>query len=104
MTNIERRKKLINRLIGFEDEEIIKRHNSNVRYDTYVLSPILTILTEGVDFNYTTRKIRYNPNHEDNIGTSDITNPVLNTKLIPKTQIWSIFNANIMGEKMMANL
>lgn len=48
-------------------------------------------LNEGIDFNETDLTVSYNPSHENNIETSEYTNPTLSTKYVPFVEVWSIF-------------
>ena len=48
-------------------------------------------LNEGIDFNEADLTVSYNPSHENNIETSEYTNPTLSTKYVPFVEVWSIF-------------
>lgn len=48
-------------------------------------------INEGIDFNETDLTVSYNPSHENNIETSEYTNPTLSTKYVPFVEVWSIF-------------
>lgn len=49
---------------------------------------------EGIDIDYVTQKVSYNPNHQYNVDTSIEGNPTVDTELIPGVEVWSIFSRN----------
>jgi len=53
---------------------------------------INNVLNEGIDFDYNTKTVAYNPSHEENVDTSVENNPTLDTSIVAKVQVWSIFN------------
>ena len=48
------------------------------------------IINEGIDFDYESKTVSYNPTHENNVDTSEENNPVKND-IIKDVNIWSIF-------------
>lgn len=48
-------------------------------------------LNEGIDFDEFSREVSYNPSHENNVDTSIINNPTLDTEIVPNIEVWSIF-------------
>lgn len=52
---------------------------------------IRRMLDEGIDFDEATSTVSYNPNHEDNVETSELTNPTKVTKYGNGVEVWSIF-------------
>ena len=48
-------------------------------------------LNEGIDFDYDTLTVSYNPSHEDNVDTSIYNNPTKDSSLIENIPVWSIF-------------
>lgn len=49
------------------------------------------ILNEGIDFDENKLTVSYNPSHENNIETSEYTNPTMTDKYVPFVEVWSIF-------------
>lgn len=48
-------------------------------------------INEGIDFDNRTRKVSYNPNHQENVDTSVENNPIINDDIIDGVEVWSIF-------------
>ena len=48
-------------------------------------------LNEGIDFDFDTKMVSYNPSHQDNVDTSIENNPSIDLSLIDGVQVWSIF-------------
>ena len=49
------------------------------------------VLGEGIDFDYYTKEVSYNPSHEENVDTSVEDNPTMDGGLINGINVWSIF-------------
>ena len=49
------------------------------------------VLNEGIDFDYETLTVSYNPSHEENVDTSLNNNPTVDNTLIDNIPVWSIF-------------
>ena len=48
-------------------------------------------VNEGIDFDYGTKIVSYNPSHEDNIDTSVESNPTYTEDIVGGVRVWSIF-------------
>lgn len=48
-------------------------------------------LNEGIDFDFDTKMVSYNPSHQDNVDTSIENNPSIDLSLIEGVPVWSIF-------------
>lgn len=51
----------------------------------------ITQLNEGIDFDFDTKMVSYNPSHQDNVDTSIENNPSIDLSLIEGLPVWSIF-------------
>ena len=49
------------------------------------------VLEEGIDFDYATKTVSYNPSHENNVDTSIENNPTVDETLVDGVRVWSIF-------------
>ena len=56
-----------------------------------VKKSIDNVLNEGIDFDYDTLTVSYNPSHEDNVDTSIHNNPTKDNTLFDNIPVWSIF-------------
>jgi hypothetical protein len=52
---------------------------------------IQRVLEEGIDFDEEDFTVSYSPNHENNVETSELTNPTKVTKYGDNVEVWSIF-------------
>ena len=52
---------------------------------------IKAVLNAGIDFDENSLTVSYNPSHEDNIETSEETNPTMVFKYGNNVEVWSIF-------------
>lgn len=50
-----------------------------------------SVLNEGIDFDYDTMTVSYNPSHEENVDTSLENNPTKDESMIQGIPVWSIF-------------
>ena len=48
-------------------------------------------LNEGIDINYNTHTVSFNPNHENNVDTSLEHNPIIDNTIMPNVEVYSIF-------------
>lgn len=52
----------------------------------------LELIKEGLDINYFTKTISYNPEHQNNLDTSEINNPTFDESILNDgVKVWSIF-------------
>lgn len=52
---------------------------------------IKKVLNEGIDYDEEDFTVSYNPTHENNVETSELTNPTKVTKYGNNVEVWSIF-------------
>lgn len=53
---------------------------------------LIDYINEGIDVDMEQLAVSYNPSHEENVETSEATNPtILNGKYYPNVNVWSIF-------------
>lgn len=48
-------------------------------------------INEGIDFDYESKTVSYNPSHENNVDTSIENNPTFDNDIVPNIKVWSIF-------------
>lgn len=64
---------------------------SKNRLDKIIKESIRNVINEGVDFDETTLTVSYNQSHENNVETSEDTNPTMLSKYGNNVEAWSIF-------------
>lgn len=60
------------------------------------------VLSEGIEFDNEKLEVTYHPEHENNVETSEITNPTMVKKYAPNVSVYSIFKRKS-GEKSDGN-
>lgn len=73
-----------------ENEYTKNRKLNNIINET-VNNVIDKLLNEGIDFDYDTKIVSYNPSHEDNVDTSIENNPTKDENIVQGVDVWSIF-------------
>lgn len=64
---------------------------SKKRLNEIIKESIHNAISEGVDFDDATWTVSYNPNHEDNVETSEVINPTMVSNYGNNVEVWSIF-------------
>ena len=64
---------------------------SKKRLNEIINEGLRSTISEGVDFDEATWTVSYNSNHEDNVETSEVTNPTMVSKYGNNVEVWSIF-------------
>lgn len=72
----------------------------SIKVTTKVLRDIISegikkALSEGIDVDEYTYTVSYNPYHENNVETSEITNPIMVKKYADNVEVWSIFKRKV---------
>ena len=49
------------------------------------------LVEEGIDFDLANLTVSYNPNHEENVDTSEENNPSKDEEILNGIPVWSIF-------------
>jgi hypothetical protein len=69
----------------------MKINFTNKQLHEIIKKNIKDVLNEGIDFDENRLTVSYNPSHEDNIETSEETNPTMVSKYGDNVEVWSIF-------------
>ena len=65
------------------------------RIERIIREEINKVVNEGIDIDKYNLSVSYNPSHEDNVETSEVTNPTMVTKYAPNVEVWSIFKRKV---------
>ena len=69
----------------------MKFYFTNKHLHEIIKKNIKDVLNEGIGFDENRLTVSYNPSHEDNIETSEVTNPTMVSKYGDNVEVWSIF-------------
>ena len=67
------------------------KNKINEIIDRAVKEALDSCLNEGIDFDYESQTVSYNPSHENNVDTSIENNPTKDGAIVPGINVWSIF-------------